>query len=229
LGRQKACLSGAKLFAQGHAKVFFNSRFPRVLDGTNFTEAALEVDRSVVFVLDADLRIVYCNQAWDVFARENNGYGNTRASVLGTSWIGVIPEPLKKFYADGVAEIHRSGMAWEHDFECSSPDSYRRLHMRVLPLPEFHLLFQSSQRVEKTQSQDLDADAENFTYVNQFGVVTMCAHCRRARRADPDQHKFWDFVPRLVRKSPDSVSHGLCPKCCAYFYGPESTDSLGDR
>jgi hypothetical protein len=204
--------------------VFVSSRFPKILDGTGFTEAALEFDRSVIFVLDAKLRIVYCNRAWDTFARENDGYSNSRAWVLGTSWISVIPDPLKKFYSDGIAEIHRSGTVWEHDFECSSPESYRRLHMRVLPLPEFHLLFESSVRVETGHPQDPETDVENFTYVNQYGVVTMCSHCRRARRADPDQHKFWDFIPRFARKTPHMVSHGLCPNCCAYFYGPESAD-----
>jgi hypothetical protein len=208
----------------GARKVLVTSKFPDILDGTGFSEAALEFDPAIIFVLDANLRIVYCNRAWDVFARQNDGHGSYRSSVLGTSWINVIPDSLRDFYSDGVAGVHRSGKVWEHDFECSSPELLRRFHMRVLPLPEFHLLIENSSRVEAHHHKDLDSDTENFTYVNRFGVVTMCSHCRRSRRADPGQHKFWDWIPRFVRKTPDAVSHGLCPTCCAYFYGADSED-----
>ena len=55
--------------------------------------------------------------------------------------------------------------------------------------------------------------------IDANGFVSICAHCRCAKRVDnPDQ---WDFVPQYLQLRPEStpkVSHGLCPVCRAYFY-----------
>jgi hypothetical protein len=145
-------------------------------------------------------------------------------SVLGIDWLSVIPQPLKKFYSDGAASVQRTGETWEHDFECSSPEVHRRFHMRMLRLPEGHFLLENSNRVEAKHPQNLDEDDLNLTHVDTYGIVTMCSHCRRVRRADTSQKRTWDWVPFLVRKTPDRVSHGLCPTCCSYFYGAETQD-----
>jgi hypothetical protein len=47
-----------------------------------------EDDPSVVYVLDDDLRLAYCNKAWDEFAEHNGGTHLRRVEQLGNpSWM----------------------------------------------------------------------------------------------------------------------------------------------
>jgi hypothetical protein len=66
--------------------------------------ANLEADHSIIYMLGRDLRIVYCNKAWDEFASLNGGVGLNRKSVLGKSVVDVIAEPLRPFFANGFAQ-----------------------------------------------------------------------------------------------------------------------------
>jgi hypothetical protein len=209
--------------------VFAGANFGQVLTEAGISLHKLESDSAVIYALDPNLSIIYCNAAWDKFAFRNDGHSAHRLSVLGMDWLSVIPDPLKKFYSDGAATVQRTGETWEHDFECSSPELHRRFHMRMLRLPEGHFLLENSARVEAAHPQSLDEDDLNLTHVDPYGIVTMCSHCRRVRRADAGQKRIWDWVPFFVRKTPDLVSHGLCPTCSSYFYGSEVEDLTTSR
>jgi hypothetical protein len=75
----------------------------RRLEDAGFRLTRLEDDPSIVYLLGADLRIVYCNKAWDDFAASNGGVGLNREAVLGASVMEAIAMPLRPFYA----RIHR--------------------------------------------------------------------------------------------------------------------------
>jgi hypothetical protein len=71
----------------------------RRLEDAGFRLTRLEDDPSIVYLLGADLRIVYCNKAWDDFAASNGGVGLNREAVLGASVMEAIAMPLRPFYA----------------------------------------------------------------------------------------------------------------------------------
>jgi len=77
------------------------------LAAAGFQPQNVETDDSIVFMLDPDLRIVYCNAAWDLFASQNNGVGLLRSTISGTAVLDVIPEPLKSFMRVGLARSRR--------------------------------------------------------------------------------------------------------------------------
>lgn len=54
-------------------------------------------------------------------------------------------------------------------------------------------------------------------YQDGKGLVVMCSHCRRTRRAAqvPEQ---WDWVPEYVAMPAANTSHSLCPVCLDYYY-----------
>ena len=188
------------------------------LAAAGFQPQNVEADDSIVFMLDPDLRIVYCNAAWDLFASQNNGVGLLRSAISGTAILDAIPEPLKSFYARRFAQVATTGSPWEHDYECSSPDRYRLFHMRVLPLSESHLLVENSLRFEEPHGPDRPSmTADPSLYFNKHGILTRCSHCRRTRRVGASGHQ-WDWVPEYVAKPPGAVSHGLCLNCRAFFY-----------
>ena len=171
----------------------------------------LAPSENVSYILSDDRRILRTNAAWDRFAAANGGEQFLATWRRGTSLIDVIPEPLKAFYVDGFSRACTSGERWEHDYECSSPDTYRLFRMIVYPFGESCVVTHSL-RVERTH--DRDEHAPSSEYVND-GVVVMCAHCRRVRGQGPER---WDWVPAYVARPVAFLSHGLCAACVEYYY-----------
>jgi hypothetical protein len=182
-------------------------------------EAAIEGfegDRSVVYVLDDDLRLAYCNKAWDEFAEHNGGAHLQRIEQVGHRVLDAISEPLKAFYRSVFERSLADSTPWEHSYECSSPECYREFHMQVLPLQAPpRLVIVNSLVVEKAHERVKRAPL-TAVYRTAGGIIGMCMHCRRTRRSEePD---IWDWVPEFLAKPPDNVSHGLCPTCFRYYY-----------
>lgn len=53
------------------------------LEAAGFRLASLEADHSIIYMLNPDLRIIYCNKAWDEFASLNGGVWT---QSRGSSW-----------------------------------------------------------------------------------------------------------------------------------------------
>ena len=178
----------------------------------------LESEQSIVYLLDSDLRLVYCNPAWDQFAIRNQGDGLEWNGPRGTPILEAIADPIRPFYEEGFRRVAETGEVWEHDFECSSSELYRRYHMQVKPLEATGgFIIINSLLVETPHEADRLAMPEVTTlYLGQGDIVTMCCHCRRTQRSDGSQT--WDWVPRYLEAPPGRVSHGLCASCAAYFY-----------
>lgn len=178
--------------------------------------SVLEHSKAVICVLDPDLRITYCNPAWDEFARQNSGQDVLAQGVVGSRLLDVVAEPLRAFYEDIFQRAETTGQVQEFDYECSSSELYRSFHMQVLPLKEPHgFLVMHSLRVEKPLDFRPTQAPDDARYAGSDGIIVMCCHCRRTRRFQ-DSHA-WDWVPvYLERRS--GVSHGLCGICHAYFY-----------
>ncbi len=179
----------------------------------------VEADTSIIYMLNSDLRIVYCNKAWNQFASLNGGTRLNRRDVLGMYVLDVVAQPLKAFYENALVQTKEKGQPWEHDYECSSPASYRLFHMRVLPLADSYLLVENSLRFERAHGREhpvMPADAA--LYLSKDGILTMCAHCRRTRRIGTTSAPVWDWVPAYIVDPPGRGTHGLCLNCHAYFY-----------
>ena len=187
----------------------------------------LERSKSVVYVLDRDHCILYCNQAWDDFAEQNGGHGLIRTSILGRNILQAMDAPLRRFYATVYRQVLETGQPFELDFECSSPELYRVFHMRVLPVQNGgRLLVINSLAVERPHGLDRPAQPAGLAlYADAHGFLHMCAHCRRTRRMEDSR---WDWVPSYLHQPPAPVSHGLCPACMAYFY-PKQWKTLRHR
>lgn len=191
---------------------------------TSLVRKNLETDPAVIYVLDRELRIVYCNQAWDRFSADNGGLGLERRRQIGRPVMGVIPAPLKSFFEEGFGKALTFRQVWEHNYECSSPTVYRKFRMMVCPDPEGDgLVVVNSVFVERLHDS-LERKAvppDGLTYLDPHGFVTMCCHCRRTNRAR--QPAAWDWVPAHIESPPELVSHGIC-RVCANLYYPELRD-----
>ena len=179
---------------------------------------ALDRSPAVSYLLDTQFRIMYCNPAWNLFARSNGAPRLARDLVLGFHLFDAIPDVLKRAYSDAFRQVLSTGVVWEQSYECPSPTVFRIYRMRIhLLKPRDWFVVTNTLVVERPYTGTDTADAN--TYVDTNNLVTVCAHCRCSKRVDnPDQ---WDFVPEYLTPKLEStvrVSHGLCPVCRAYFY-----------
>lgn len=181
------------------------------------TRSTAEHSKEVIFIVDSELRISYCNPAWDEFALANGGEDVVAARVLATDLMGVIPEPLRDFYSEVFQRCRQRYLAFDFDYECSSAQLYRLLHMNILPLKRSGgLAFVNSIRVEHIHGAERPASAAADIYLSAHGMITMCCHCRRTQRQDASD--VWDWVPVFVQTRQWDVTHGICPVCRSYFY-----------
>jgi hypothetical protein len=185
---------------------------------------SLEEDTSVICSVDGDLRIAYCNRAWDEFAKENGGAGLDRDSIRGREILDFIAPPLRDYYGEVFGRVVASGQGWEHAYECSSASLFRIFHMWIRPLTgSGGLLMVHALRIQRPHGAERPASpALDEVYVSE-GIVTMCCHCRRTKHPAGT----WDWVPEYLNAAPALVSHGICPGCAMYFY-PDLANLSGD-
>lgn len=186
-------------------------------DFGELSRATVERSNEVVFLVDPGLRITYCNPAWDKFALANGGEQVVAARVIGTDLMRVIPESLRDLYSGLFQRCAQQHLTFDFDYECSSAEVYRLLHMNILPLNKAGALaFVNSIRIEHVHGPERPAVEAADVYVSPQGIVTLCSHCRRTRRREASD--IWDWVPPFLNTTEWKVSHGVCPTCLSYFY-----------
>ncbi len=177
----------------------------------------VERSKDVIFMVDAKMRITYCNPAWDKFALANGGEDVVAARIVGTDLMCVIPAPLRDLYNEMFQRCREQHRTFDFDHECSSAEVYRLLHTNVLPLNRVgDLAFINSIRVERTHGLERPRVDPADIYISAHGIISMCSHCRRSRRQDASG--VWDWVPAFLQTREWKISHGVCPVCLSYFH-----------
>jgi hypothetical protein len=177
----------------------------------------LHKSAAVSYILNSHLEFVYCNPAWDKFAEQNGGGEHLlSAGVVGSKLFPVIPSVLQSFYREVFQTVQRSGLVWQHVYECSSAEVFRKFRMRIHPMKEDGFFISNALYVEQPQVARSFTDAAKYRQEN--GMIFMCAHCRCSQRVG--EKDAWDFVPAFIASHPlrEKISHGLCPSCRSYFY-----------
>jgi hypothetical protein len=182
-----------------------------------FARDTFECSKDVIFVVDSEFRITYCNPAWDEFALANGGEEVVAARVLRTDLMRVIPESLCDFYREVFQRCRQRHLTFDIDYECSSATLYRLLHMNILPLKHSgELAVVNSVRVERIHGAERPALSLTDIYFGADGMITVCCHCRRTQRQDASG--VWDWVPAFLQTEKWEITHGMCPVCVSHFY-----------
>ncbi|HVM93114.1 MAG TPA: hypothetical protein VMT67_09910 [Terriglobales bacterium] len=183
---------------------------------------ALEASSTVSFLLNRDLHIIYCNPAWDRFAIENDGAELVRARILPFDLRRVLTDDLRPYYLSVFKDSAKAGAVRDCLYECSSPQAFRRVHMRIHPLQAGSgFLVTNAIVLETAHAEPVVAAVED--YLDSHSTIALCSHCRRSRRVAPPTR--WDFVPAHLSRQLSNVTHVLCPICLEYFY-PKAVDEV---
>jgi len=191
--------------------------------GGDLYRSPLEKDPAVIYALDPELRIVYCNEAWDRFCAANGAAGLRRDSQIGRPILEAIPPVLQPYFRGNYQSVIATGQPWEHSYECSSPTEFRQFRMMACPDPEAKgIVVVNSIWVERAHNplERWDQIPDEHVYCSEEGYITMCCHCRRARRWRTSR---WDWVADYLRLPPQQVTHGICDVCLNLYYPDYST------
>lgn len=184
----------------------------------DYDERALAAGKGTVYGVWADFTLAFLNPAWFRFAGENQGEPKiSRDWTLGRSILEAIPPPILPFFQSHYGRCLAEGRPWEHHYECSSPDVYRKFHLNVFPLGEGEGLLLVNSLVAESHWIASENPLPADRYQNRDGILIQCCHCRRFRQNDVSAT--WDWVGDWVRQPPEHVSHGLCESCLGFYYG----------
>ena len=184
----------------------------------------LEHDTDTIYAVWRDLSLAYMNAGWDRFASENEGVPTiTEQWGIPRNIMDAVAESLRPFYQslfERAAQEADPLHPVQHEYECSSPEHYRRFLMSIYNLNNQGFLVVHSLITEQPhdENQRPAHEVREYLYVKPNGIVTQCAHCRRIRVVGKEE--IWHWVPDWVRTPPPNVSHGLCRLCAEYYFGP---------
>src|SRR5947209_1524243 len=174
------------------------------------------IDSDVVFCLDAELRITYCDATWDKVARAN-GAADFGQPALGHSILDCMAEPDRTCYGSIFRRVLTQGQPWEHLYQYSAVDFHRQIRVHVLPLMrETGLMVIISLGVDQFR-HGVGCVTGEKAYRNRQGLILMCCGCRRTRRGAPGEES-WEWVPNFIERLPSCVSDGICPACRMHYY-----------
>jgi hypothetical protein len=180
-----------------------------------FKGTSLAAATSTLVAIEPSGTILWTNAAWRDFARANGGDDVLTRFGVGRSYFDGIAPPLRSFYEGVVQNALLTGEPFEQEYECSSPDTFRALHLRVLPFGADGALLEHSVVVEHAHEGSASEPLEAL-YRDEHGMMLQCSNCRRVRRLEPQS---WDWVREWVVAPAQLTSHGICKTCIVYYWG----------
>ena len=165
---------------------------------------------SCIYEIDADDRIVFCNEGWDAFALANGGGGITFEKIDGKVLWDFVADPSSKDLYRRLVEQVRNGRVVEFSLRCDSPEISRLLEMRIAMTETARVRF-----ITKIKTLELRS-GEGVNVADDQTPLLVCSWCGRI---NVDQ-EIWQDVEVAIgrlgifeRSFPPVVSHGICTDC----------------
>jgi len=185
---------------------------------------SLNSHSSTVYGLDSEFNISYLNPAWFKFSKDNgnNIFVNSEWS-LGKHIFDAIPNVLESFYRDlfesALNEEESSVISMQSEYECSSPELYRRFSMHLYPMGKEGVVVVHSLVIEEPYKSsppkgEITLDERHF--IDKDGIIHQCADCRRIQNLNDKER--WDWIPKYIKEPHPKTSHGVCPPCMQHYY-----------
>jgi hypothetical protein len=176
---------------------------------------AVKVPRYRYRVDEADL-LVWVDDLWLAFAKENGAPGLNRESVIGRSlWDYVAGEELCQLYKEMHYRVRKSGLSAVLPFRCDSPTLQR--HMRLTISAENHgQLAYESLLVRVVPQSRLEVVIDSGQPRSATTKLAICSCCRRALLEPAGWMDLEDASIRLQLFEGHTVPtlrHTICPDC----------------
>ena len=169
-----------------------------------------------VFILKADIndRILFVNEHWLNFARENAASGLVEFSLSGQSlWKFICDDSTVHLYQTMLARAREEKRSFLIPFRCDSPDCRRFMTMKIIPSDNETISFES--RIVKLEPRGhvklLESDRECS---EEF--IRMCSYCKKVFVSGSDWCEPEQAITRLELFSAETlpqITHTICPSC----------------
>lgn len=181
----------------------------------------LENSKNTIYALDSNLKFLYFNPQYVLFANENGAAVDMLEShPIGSSFIDAIKgEKIKKYYLQHYTRALSKKEHWTNEHECSSYDTYRNFFQRAYPIHNGDCLIIVNSLVKELPMKEVNRKEAIFkeeVYLDSSGFINQCSNCRRTQRVDEEDQ--WDWIPDLVITPQLQVSHTICPICFDYYW-----------
>lgn len=173
----------------------------------------LDREEGIVVALDHEGTIVWTNRAWQRFASDNEGIEVAAQFGLGRRYLDGISGPLRPYFEAVFENVLATQEPFEQDYECSSPDTFRLHHVRILPIDEHGLLIEHSARASHPHGEDPEIPTD-AAFRDDNGMLLQCSNCRRVHCIGDG----WHWVREWVKTPPASTTHGLCAACAGHYF-----------
>lgn len=146
----------------------------------------IHTSENTVYGVRPDLTLAYVNLGWTRFAALNGGEPHISSEWnLGRCIEDAIAPVLRPFFSDNFSKCLRERRPWEHFYECSSAELYRKFCMKTFPLGKSEGLLIVHSLVREIPQTGLAHEPLEENYRHPTGLIIQCCHCRRVRRTDP--------------------------------------------
>lgn len=172
----------------------------------------------ISYRIDADDRIVAVNEAWDEFARANDGEKATSGAVLGRPlWAFIADTTIHDIYRR-LVKIARDGRPSRFRYRCDSPAERRVFHMSIVSAEAGQVVFTSQLETSTPRPPiPLLAAGRRRSEI----LVRICSWCHRVAWPGEPWHTLEDSAERLQLLEPNEMpgtTHGICDDCCAKIF-----------
>ncbi|MBU1699827.1 MAG: hypothetical protein KJ970_16935 [Candidatus Eisenbacteria bacterium] len=180
-----------------------------------FDPEILKQDSCVAYGLWPDLSLCYVNRGWKEFASKNGGDSDISSRWrLGSRVLDAVSDELKIFYQNVYSQCFSYSKPWSHEYECSSPELFRRFEQTFFPLKMNEGLLVVNRLLTETlhdPAEHIATSPDEEWYRNEAGILRQCSNCRRTQNIGSLDR--WDWVPEWVRQPADATRFVLCPSC----------------
>jgi hypothetical protein len=139
---------------------------------------ALPAPRTFSYSIDDHDRIVACNDDWFAFARENEGAQLTRATTRNRPIWNFIDDPETRHLYRLIFSRVRSGKTIHVYMRCDSPTARRKVELRIAPLPDRGVSFES--QITHEEPRDYVALLD-VTRERAADILSICSWCKKVQ------------------------------------------------
>lgn len=178
----------------------------------------MQDNREFIYRIDRDDIIVFANEHWYHFARENGVNTLNPDTVIGRSlWSFIENIETQHLFQVLLKKIRQTGLSMMFPYRCDSPGRRRYLEMQVVAMPDQVLEFQSRILRQETRLPVRLMTGEVGRTMNK---LVMCGWCKKVALPDGSWVEVEEAVsaldlfdaPRLPQ-----ISHGMCGGCGREF------------
>jgi len=171
-------------------------------------------DRIFILKIDHSDRIIFVNEHWLNFARENDADGLIKSSILGQSlWKFICDDSTIHLYQTMLARARKEKLSFSIPFRCDSPDYRRFMEMKITPSGNEAISFESW--IVKLEPRE-HVGLFEAGHERSDELIRVCSYCKKIFAAESGWHDVEEAITLLdlfsAEKLPQ-ITHTICPSC----------------